>query len=237
MKRKIFWITLTLLLNLVFCLNLNSQTVLITKKSNPVIQESFKHIDIGNPTIPGRLEKAEDGFDISASGADIWGSKDEFSLVYYERKGNFDFATRIESLTDSHQYTKAGIMVREDLNAGSKNVFFLMFPDNQARNKNNGGYEFQYRKEVNGQMEAIYPEKSKGDPEFPVSYPNAWIRLQRSGNEFTSYYSTDGTFWKVYTKFTLSFPEKVYLGLAVTSHNPKKQTTAKYRNIREYLKY
>jgi len=80
-------------------------------------------------------------------------------------------------------------------------------------------------------MKAIYPAKFDGAPEFPVNYPNTWIRLQRVGNEFTGYYSTDGKTWKVYTQFTMELSQKVYLGLAVTSHDIKKTSIAVFRNI------
>jgi regulation of enolase protein 1 (concanavalin A-like superfamily) len=82
-------------------------------------------------------------------------------------------------------------------------------------------------------MKAIYPKNSKDTPEFPVTYPNTWLRLQRTGNNFTGYYSTDGRTWKEYTTYTLELPPKVYLGLAVTAHNTTHAASAKFRNISE----
>jgi regulation of enolase protein 1 (concanavalin A-like superfamily) len=82
-----------------------------------------------------------------------------------------------------------------------------------------------------GEMKAIYPAKFDGVPEFPVNYPNTWIRLKRSGNDFAGYYSTDGKTWKIYTEFTMEIAQKIYLGLAVTSHNTKEKTSAVFRNI------
>ena len=80
-------------------------------------------------------------------------------------------------------------------------------------------------------MKAIYPEKFDGAPEFPVNYPNTWIRLKRAGNEFTGYYSADGKSWKAFTTFTMELSQNVYLGFAVTSHNTKETATAVFRNI------
>jgi regulation of enolase protein 1 (concanavalin A-like superfamily) len=84
-------------------------------------------------------------------------------------------------------------------------------------------------------MKAVYPASFTGPPEFPVAFPNTWIRLQRSKNDFTGYYSIDGKSWKVFTTYTLELPSKIYLGLAVTSHNPGKATSAKFRNISELI--
>jgi regulation of enolase protein 1 (concanavalin A-like superfamily) len=205
-------------------------------KSKPIPLTTFKHGDIGNPSIKGIVKILNNGFDITAGGVDIWGVKDEFNFVYVERTGDFDLAARIESLTAANLYTKAGLMARENLNAGCRHIYFQVFPDNNSRNKNNGGYEFQYRQEKDSLMKAIYPGSSEGTPEFPVQYPNTWIRLQRVNNDFTGYYSTDGKNWKVYTTFTLVLPQKLYLGLAVTSHNTGHTATAKFRNIAELRK-
>jgi hypothetical protein len=204
-------------------------------KTRPVSPKEFRHSDVGSPSISGVVTVTSNGIDINAGGEDIWGKKDEFNFVYIEKTGDFDFVSRIESLTAAHLYTKAGIMAREDLSADSKHIFFQVFPDNNPRNKNNGGYEFQYRQEKGVEMKAIYPASFTGTPEFPVAFPNTWIRLQRSKNDFTGYYSTDGNTWKVFTTYTLELPSKIYLGLALTSHNPSHAASAKFRNISELI--
>jgi hypothetical protein len=191
----------------------------------------FRHTDIGNPAIAGAVNVSKEGFDITAGGADIWGAKDEFSFVYIEKSGDFDFAARVESLSATHQYTKAGLMAREDLTPGSRHIYFQLFPDNKPRNKNNGGFEYQYREVKDGQMKAIYPARAEGSPDFPVTFPNTWIRLKRQGNNFTGYTSTDGISWKEYAAFTLNLPAKVYLGAAVTSHKTTETATAKFKSI------
>ena len=202
-----------------------------TRKVKFLKTEDFKHTDVGNPAIAGTVAVSDGGFDIRAGGADVWGVKDEFNFVYIEKTGDFDIVARVESLAATHLYTKAGLMAREDLTPGSRHIYFQIFPDNSPRNKNNGGFEFQYRQVTNGEMKAIYPARFDGTPDFPVTYPNTWIRLKRAGNTFTGYTGTDGKSWKEYTIFTLDLPEKVYLGPAVTSHKTTEVTTAKFRNL------
>ena len=200
-------------------------------KEKSVLTKKFKSTDIGNPEISGESEIDDKSITITAGGADIWGKQDEFRFVYLEQSGDFDFAARIESLTDPHLYTKAGLMARENLSDNCRHIYFQVFPNNNPRNKNNGGYEFQFRQENDGEMKAIYPARYDGVPEFPVNFPNTWIRLKRSGNVFTGYYSADGKVWKTYTSFTMEISKKVYLGLAVTSHNTKKKVTAVFRDL------
>jgi hypothetical protein len=193
--------------------------------------KDFKHTDVGNPAIEGTVTISEGGFDITAGGADVWGVRDEFNFVYIEKTGDFDLAARVESLTATHQYTKAGLMAREDLTPGSRHIYFQIFPDNKPRNKNNGGFEYQYREQTGGEMKAIYPSRFEGTPDFPVTFPDTWIRLKRTGNKFTGYTGTDGKSWKEFAGFTLGLPEKVYLGAAVTSHKTTESATVKFRNI------
>ncbi len=240
MMRKIFS-TVAISLLIIFAGTLSAQNnsqipVQKTTKIKFLKTEVFKHTDVGNPAIAGTVTMSDGGFDITAGGEDVWGVKDEFNFVYIEKTGDFDFVTRIESLTATHQYTKAGLMAREDLTPGSRHVFFQVFPNNNQRNKNNGGFEYQYRQVRGGEMKAIYPDRFEGTPDFPVTFPNTWIRLKRVGNNFTGYAGTDGKSWKEYATFTLDLPERIFLGLAVTSHKTTEFTTAKFRNTGNLLK-
>ncbi|MGE5449065.1 MAG: hypothetical protein ACM3PR_11920 [Bacteroidales bacterium] len=206
---------------------------ILSAKPKAVSLKKFKHADIGHPALAGSSTVKDNSLIIVAGGADVWGNKDEFRYSYIEQKGDFDFTARIESLSPTHLYTKAGLMAREDLTDNCRHIYFQVFPTNNARNKNNGGYEFQYRAAKGGEMKAIYPAKAEGTPDFPISYPNTWIRIQRSGDVFTGYYSPDGQSWKIYTTYTLKLPEKLYLGLAVTSHDAEKSTTAVFKDVKK----
>jgi hypothetical protein len=213
----------------------NKKTPTSSLKSKSIPAANFKQRDIGSPSIKGTVRVLSNGIDMTAGGVDIWGVKDEFNFIYVERSGDFDIVSRIESLSAADLYTKAGLMAREDLTASCRHIYFQVFADNNPRNKNNGGYEFQYRTAKDSTMKAIYPKSYQGKPAFPVSFPNTWIRLQRIKNDFIGYYSADGKTWQIYTTFALELPVKVYLGLAVTSHNAYHAVSAKFRNIAELI--
>lgn len=135
-------------------------------------QVSFLSQDIGNVALEGSIEKTDEGYDIIAGGADIWGTEDQFHFCYVTVHDDFDIAVRLESLSMADLYTKAGIMARKSLLADSEHVFFMVFPDNSPRNKNNGGYEFQYREKMGEESFAIYPDDySSEHAEFPIHYP------------------------------------------------------------------
>jgi hypothetical protein len=191
----------------------------------------FNHTDIGNPHLPGDVAKIDGGYDITAGGVDIWGTRDEFHYLYTRKDGDFDIRARVEALSKVDSYTKAGIMARECLAEGARHAYFQVFPDNAPRNNNNGGYEYQYRPIGGGEMKAIYPDAGRGIPSFTVNFPNAWLRLTRSGSVFTGYVSTNGDGWDTYAALELPLPHSLLLGIAVTSHNADKLTSASFRQI------
>lgn len=189
-------------------------------------------VDIGEPSVQGSLKKLDGRFEIAAGGEDIWGVSDQFNFAHIKHSGDFDLSARFESLDMPHLYTKAGLMARAALDADSPHVYILAFPDNSPRNKNNGGLEFQFREEAGGESVAIYPDDYTTEPpEFPVRYPNTWLRLKRSGDDFTAFYSTDGQSWKMYTQFSMKLPKEILLGIAVTSHEQDAATTAVLSDI------
>jgi len=141
--------------NITFLLILLCSVGLLAAKQKAVPLKKFKQTDIGKPALAGSSEIMKNGIKIIAGGADVWGVKDEFAFSYFEQTGDFDLVARIESLTAPHLYTKAGLMAREQLSDNSRHIFFQVFPNNNPRNKNNGGYEFQYRLEQAGEMTRV----------------------------------------------------------------------------------
>ncbi|WP_282936345.1 DUF1349 domain-containing protein [Paenibacillus sp. RC67] len=189
-------------------------------------------MDIGDPSVQGWLKKQAGRHEIVAGTEDIWGVRDQFHFAYTLHSGDFDFKVRLESLDMPHLYTKAGLMARATLDADSPHVYMMVFPDNRPRNKNNGGCEFQFREVAGGENTAIYPDDYTTEPpEFPVRYPNTWLRLKRSGDDFTAFYSSGGQSWKIYTQITKKFSKKIFLGLAITSHAHDAATTAVLNDI------
>jgi len=193
----------------------------------------LKGLDVGGPRFPGVTVKTGTGYDLTGGGADIWGPLDQFHFAHLIHHGDFDFQFRVEALGESHAYTKAGIMVRESLEAGAVHVFHLVFPDNRPRNNNSGGYEAQTRASTGEACTAVYPPlKGIGPVEFPVDYPHVWLRLTRKGNYWTAWSGNDGMAWKVYAQLSLTLPVQVYLGLGLTAHDDTKMVRARFREVR-----
>ena len=107
----------------------------------------------------------------------------------------------------------------------------LIFADNSPRNNNLGAYEMQFRSVAGGDCQAVYPAvRPPAPPQFPAAYPNSWLRVQRRGDRFSAFGSTNGKAWKLYAVQTLALARMVYVGPALTSHDPQKTARACYRN-------
>lgn len=195
----------------------------------------LKHIEIGKDPVKGVVSLLDNTLEVKTGGKDIWNRHDEFSIEYMVLKGDFDISVQVVSLTASHSYTKAGIMARADLSDSSQHVYFQVFPDNRPRNNNNGGCEFQYRTKSGETMKAIYPNLKTAADLYNVNYPDTWIRMKRHGDVFLSFFSTDNKNWRQFSTFTLEMPKELYVGLAVTSHQPGVQTTARFKNLEQKM--
>ena len=190
---------------------------LLSTSSAPVNTDVLSSVDVnsqpaGSTTVvtPGR------DYNITAGGADIGGSAaDGFRFAYEPVTGDFDAVVQVSSLTAVNSGSRAGLMVRSTLDAGAQMIF--------SGASASDGYRFNYRTTDN----AVGTFTKYGT----VSYPNVWVRLVRSGNLFTGYYSTDGTNWTQTMSLTLAMPDTVYFGLAVASHDVTQTTTAQLRNF------
>lgn len=147
----------------------------------------FPNVDVGSPQLAGSATPAGSGWDLSAGGVDIWEKADQFHFVFQEISGDFDIAVRVESFTPAHLYSKAGLMIRESLDAASAHVMFFVFSNDKPRNNNLGAYEMQFRPKPGDNCQAIYPAvRPPAPPEFPAAYPNSWLRVARRGNQFSA---------------------------------------------------
>ncbi len=59
---------------------------------------------------------------------------------------------------------------------------------------------------------------------------NAWVRMQRVGNTFNTFTSTDGVNWTAFQSVNVSMGSTIYIGLATAAKSGSQATTAQYRN-------
>jgi hypothetical protein len=153
---------------------------------------------------------------MTAGGADIWGTADQFHFAYKQLSGNGSITARVVSVTNTDPWAKAGVMIRETLAANSKHTMVIVTPGN--------GVDFQYRLDTGGTSTQVGPQAGITAPQ--------WVRLTRSGNTYTAEYSTNGTIWTTLgTPLEMPMLANVYIGLCLTSHNVNAICTAEYSNV------
>jgi hypothetical protein len=177
--------------------------------------QSLVVASIGNATPAATVTGAGTGVNVTGGGNDIGGSNDQFQFVYQQHSGNFDVKVRVESLSLTDAWAKAGLMARETLQANSRHATVVATP-------NISGSFFQYRTTIGGGTASVGT--------FPVNYPNTWLRLRRTANTFTAFASLDGEIWSQLGSVTITMPSTVYLGYAVSSRTNGVATTAAFRD-------
>jgi regulation of enolase protein 1 (concanavalin A-like superfamily) len=170
--------------------------------------------DLGSPALSGSASAAGGTFAVTAGGADIWGTSDQFHFVYQPLQGDAEVIARVASLQQADAWSKAGVMIRETLTGGSRHAFMMA--------SGSQGWGFQRR-------------VAAGDASYHQAGPGGaapgWVRLVREGNLFSAYRSTDGTAWSLVGSDTITMASTVYVGVALTSHNPAARATATFTNV------
>ncbi|MEO5895021.1 MAG: hypothetical protein ABIS06_04920 [Vicinamibacterales bacterium] len=181
----------------------------------PAPAQSISSADVGGPAIVGTTSFSSGTYTIRAGGTDIWDTSDQFHYAYTQVTGDVDVVARVASLGQSDIWAKAGVMIRESLAANSRHAMAMTSADR--------GHGFQRRIDTGGWSE----HTQGGDGTAPM-----WLRLVRSGSLFHGYRSGDGSNWTTIGSDTIPMGATVYVGIAVTSHNPSIPTIAVVDNLR-----
>ena len=115
---------------------------------------------------------------------DIWGQRDELQMVKYNMKNKNDMMMQVlvKEFFYEEEWSKAGIMVRESMEPGARNVAILT--------TGKRGMVSQSRVTTDDNTRNHNYNSDDGE-KLPM-----WFRLViKGGNTFTFYNSTDGTEW------------------------------------------
>jgi probable HAF family extracellular repeat protein len=176
---------------------------------------SWTSHDIGSTGLTGSAALGGDGvITVRGAGTDIWDEADSFHFLHQPLSGNGSIVARVDSITDTHVFAKAGVMMRDGLSAGAAHVILNIKPD--------GGVEFMQRSAANQSTTFLNGGNAP---------PPHWLRLVRSGSTITGSVSADGISWTDIGATTVSMPETLEVGLAVTSHDPSQLNIATFRGV------
>jgi hypothetical protein len=171
----------------------------------------------GYPTYVGGFVEGPVGtYTMTAAGEDIWGAADQFHFAFKEISGAGTIQARVLSVGHTDDWAKAGVMIRDSLDPNAAHAMVAVTPAN--------GVWFG-RRDAAGQSSTSIKQDGITAPQ--------WVKLERSvGGLVRAYYSADGVSWT-----PLGSPEPVimnapiYIGLALTSHNPDAACEAKFSDV------
>ncbi len=177
----------------------------------------------GSPGSLGSFTEDPAGtFTMTAAGADIWGTADQFHYAWKMLNGAGSITAKIENLTETNTWTKAGVMIRNTLDPNSANAMTLVA-------FNNSRVRLQYRGDAAG------TSSGTGDVQNITILPR-WLKIERTVmGDFVASHANDvggnpGT-WEELASITVAMNPNVYIGLALTSHSVGNQATAKFSNV------
>jgi hypothetical protein len=171
-------------------------------------------LDIGAPQTKGSLAVANGSYSVSGSGSDIFGTVDQFNYAYQAASGDVVIVAHVVSETNTDVWAKAGVMIR-------------------ASTADNSAFAGVFATPGNGVAMIVRTATGIGAIDIgkkPATTP-VWVKLQRSGNTFTGFLSTDGISWTEIASKDIGMTGGVTTGLAVTSKHELILNTATFDNL------
>lgn len=169
--------------------------------------------DVGAPSPAGSATFNGGVFTVSGSGVDIFGTSDQFNYVYQPSAGNGTLIARVTSQSNTGSTnSKAGIIWKASTTSGSPYILIETGPT--------GATKVQYN--FNGSVSGT-----------TYSFPNIWMKLVRSGANFSAYISPDGLTWTtvVANKSLPTITTAATVGIYEVSHKSGTLGTATFDNV------
>ncbi|MHC4323311.1 MAG: PA14 domain-containing protein [Planctomycetota bacterium] len=161
----------------------------------------------GYPASTGSFVEAPAGtFTMTGSGTDFWDYADEFHYAYRMLTGVGSIQARVLSMDNTHDWAKAGVMIRETLDPGSVHASMVVTPVS--------GVSFQRRTIMDDISTSV--NSATGTEVAPY-----WVKIERNiAGNFIGSSSTNGSVWTpLDIPVSITMGSNVYIGLAVTSHD------------------
>ena len=173
----------------------------------------WRHADIGSQG-SGGAEVSNGVFIVTGCGSDIWNKADGFHFVYQPMTGDGQVVARVLGMAGANPWAKAGLMIRETPDAGSKQATLACTLAN--------GLGYFWR--VVGSNDTYYSAANRLDTP-------CWLKLVREGDLLGGFISTNGVDWQLADWERVTMGQNVYVGLAVSSHDDQGLCTAWFDQV------
>jgi len=172
----------------------------------------------GYPAPSGSFTETPTGtYTMTASGADIGGTADEFHFAYKQLSGPGSIIAKVENVQNTNAWAKAGVMIRDTLEADSTHAMVVVTPAQ--------GVAFE-RRWATGESTSTTTQTGITSPQ--------WVKIQRDlAGSVTVFYSGDGNSWKPLGigSEVIEMTMPMYIGLVVTAHDAHATCEAEFSNV------
>ena len=183
-------------------------------KNAATLPENWNHQDVGPVGLKGDASFLNGRYNVIGSGTDIWFNVDGFHYAYTTIDGDAQIIARIMSMQFTDPWAKAGVMFREDMGAGARNVMMVI---------TSGGFSsYQWRPT---------PGVNMHNTDGPTTTTPYWVKLVREGDTFNGYISPDGQNWKHIDSIKVPMAQKLYVGLVVSAHDNTALNSVMFDNV------
>lgn len=191
-----------------------------TLAATEAIAQPWVSDDIGSPAVLGEASRTGDQFVVRGAGTDIWGTRDQCHFLHQPLAGDGSIVARVDAQDFTHEWAKAGVMMRASLDPQAPFVMSIMAPT--------WGSHLQWRATAGGQA-------ASSSGRYAVACPY-WVRLVRVADQVTAYsapdvYGAPGEWQQIANPQPLAIGP-IAVGLVVTSHNAKKICTATFSEVK-----
>jgi hypothetical protein len=201
---------------------------LIIRDPTGALLEPWQHQDVGAVSAAGSATYVDGVYTVTGSGADIWGTADEFHYVFRPNPsstGDVELITHVDSVQNVNAWTKAGLMVRTSLDPSAIHASLFVSPGK--------GIAFQRRVAAGG---------TSVHTAGPAITAPVWLRLTVRGGctpacpgtVVRAYYRKNVTDpWVFLGEQDYTGPQSQFanVGLAVSSHVDGTTATAQFSAV------
>lgn len=159
------------------------------------------------------------------------GKNDDYYLAFMQMDGDFDVSVQATNLSPEQVQAMAGIMVRTNLSKKSHYVFFHIKTGESANKTNSEKLRLLFRNNKRKQPQLISTNPLKNENILLNDSLNTWIRLQRRGNIFKSYFSLDNSNWHLCAVHEQKMPKYTLVGLAVACKSPRESAQIEFKDM------
>jgi phospholipase C len=161
--------------------------------------------DVGTVGARGSSSLSGSTYTVQGAGTNIWDTADSFHFMPQPIVGDTQIIARVTNMGNTSPFAKAGVMIRETLNANSAHVVLDLRPTNDI--------EFMTRPST-GAATTFINGATQARP--------AWLKLVRSGTLVTAYVAADNGLqqpanWLRVGSTTLAIGSNAYIGVVVCS--------------------